>query len=299
MKKVLLFVATLLVSFAMQAAVINCQPAGDIAWYYGQAQPGDTLLMADGIYDEAYVIKLEKEGVVFKAAEGAKPVIQLTGNWTSLELYASTTFDGISFDGMGVCYYLVSSKGANSGKFTFTNCDFAGWVYWGISNQYEANSHVDSVIIDKCTFHDAAGGAVRFNDDAPAGTHACSYFKMTNSTLYNLVEDQYSGIIHVSSRSEATGAQNEVVIDHITMYNYSAELGGIAIRKSNNLKVTNSIIANPTNTAQYALYHYCQVGKNLFHNVKLKTSDGAGQDASSINADPMFVYPEGGNFNLR
>ena len=263
------------------------------------AVSGDTIVIADGVYSEAYVINFEQPGVVVMAAEGAKPVIKLTGEWTSLQLYATTTFDGITLDGTGVCYYLVSSMGNKAVKYTFNNCELKGWVYWGISNQYEDNSHVDSVLIDNCLFHDAVGGAVRFNSGAPKGTHACSYFKMTNSTLYNLVEDQYSGIIHVSSRSEATGEQNEVVIDHITLYNYSGELGGIAIRKSNNLKVTNSIIANPTNTNQYALYHYTKVGKNLFHNVKLKSSDGAAYDDACINQDPLFVYPDGGNFNLR
>ena len=99
MKRLSLFFAILASCFAMQAAVINCQPAGDLSWYYSQAQPGDTLLMADGVYDEAYTMTFDKEGVVIKAAEGAKPVIALTGEWTTIGLYASTTFDGIGFDG--------------------------------------------------------------------------------------------------------------------------------------------------------------------------------------------------------
>ena len=266
---------------------------------YSAVQPGQAIVMADGIYEEAYEITLGKEDVIIKAAEGAKPVLALTGEHTSLHLTATITFDGITFDGRNICNIPIASMGSNSGQFTFLNCEFTGWVYWGISNKWEANTHVDKVIIDKCTFHDASGGAIRFNSDAPAGTHACSYFKMTNTTLYNLVEEQSSGIIHVSSKGEATGDQNEVIIDHITMYNYSSKYGGIAIRKSHNLNITNSIIANPTNTAQYALYHYCQVGKNLFHNVTLKTSDGADYDAACITEDPLFVYPEGANFNLR
>ena len=114
MKKLSLFLATLFCCFAMQAAVINCEPAGDLAWYYSQAQPGDVLVLADGIYDEAYSITFDKEGVVLKAAEGAKPVIALTGEWTTIELLASTTFEGITIDGTGVCYYPISAFGSDA-----------------------------------------------------------------------------------------------------------------------------------------------------------------------------------------
>ena len=268
MKRLSLFFAILASCFTMQAAVINCQPAGDLSWYYGQAQPGDTLLMADGIYDEAYTMTFDKEGVVLKAAEGAKPVIALTGEWTTIGLYASTTFDGIGFDGTNKCYYPISSYGSDAGTYTFKNCEFTGWMYWAISNHYEANTHVDNVLIENCLFHDAAGSAIYFNDDAPTGEHACANFEMKNSTLYNLVEDEYVGVIHVSSRSEATGAQNKVVIDHITMYDCTTpSLGGITIRKSSDLSITNSIIAYSTNTDQYAFYIYGgKVENTIYYN---------------------------------
>ena len=282
----------------MQAAVINCQPAGDLSWYYSQAQPGDTLLMADGVYDEAYTMTFDKEGVVIKAAEGAKPVIALTGEWTTIGLYASTTFDGIGFDGTNKCYYPISSYGSDAGTYTFKNCEFTGWMYWAISNHYEANTHVDNVLIENCLFHDAAGSAVYFNDDAPTGEHACANFEMKNSTLYNLVEDEYVGVIHVSSRSEATGAQNKVVIDHITMYDCTTpDLGGITIRKSSDLSITNSIVAYSTNTDQYAFYIYGgKVENTIYYNGKNKSGPTY---TGCLTSDPLFVYPEGGNFNLR
>lgn len=298
MKRLSLFFAILASCFTMQAAVINCQPAGDLSWYYGQAQPGDTLLMADGIYDEAYSMTFDKEGVVLKAAAGAKPTIALTGAWTTIELLASTTFDGITFDGTNVCYYPISAFGSDAGTYAFKNCEFTGWMYWAISNHYEANTHVDNVLIENCLFHDAAGSAIYFNDDAPTGEHACANFEMKNSTLYNLVEDEYVGVIHVSSRSEATGAQNKVVIDHITMYDCTTpDLGGITIRKSSDLSITNSIIAYSTNTNQYAFYIYGgKVENTIYFNGKNKSGPTY---TGCLTSDPLFVYPEGGNFNLR
>ena len=298
MKRLSLFFAILASCFTMQAAVINCQPAVDLSWYYSQAQPGDILLMADGIYDEAYTMTFDKEGVVLKAAEGAKPVIALTGAWTTIELLASTTFDGITFDGTNVCYYPISAFGSDAGTYAFKNCEFTGWMYWAISNHYEANTHVDNVLIENCLFHDAAGSAIYFNDDAPTGEHACANFEMKNSTLYNLVEDEYVGVIHVSSRSEATGAQNKVVIDHITMYDCTTpSLGGITIRKSSDLSITNSIIAYSTNTDQYAFYIYGgKVENTIYFNGKKKSGPTY---TGCLTSDPLFVYPEGGNFNLR
>ena len=298
MKRLSLFFAILASCFTVQAAVINCQPAGDLSWYYSQAQPGDILLMADGIYDEAYTMTFDKEGVVLKAAEGAKPVIALTGAWTTIELLASTTFDGITFDGTNVCYYPISAFGSDAGTYAFKNCEFTGWMYWAISNHYEANTHVDNVLIENCLFHDAAGSAIYFNDDAPTGEHACANFEMKNSTLYNLVEDEYVGVIHVSSRSEATGAQNKVVIDHITMYDCTTpSLGGITIRKSSDLSITNSIIAYSTNTDQYAFYIYGgKVENTIYFNGKKKSGPTY---TGCLTSDPLFVYPEGGNFNLR
>ena len=297
MKKVLLFLfAALTLSFSAHAAVHTCTPAANsISWCLSQA---DTLILTDGVYEEAYTIKFEKPGIVLKAADGAKPVIKLTGAWTTFELYADITFDGITFDGTDVCYYPISSFGSDAGTYTFKNCEFTGWMYWAISNHYEENTHVDSVVIENCIFHDAAGSAIYFNDDAPAGEHACGYFEMKNSTLYNLVEDEYVGVIHVSSRSEATGMQNKVVIDHITMYNCTTpDLGGITIRKTDDLNITNSIIAYPTNTDQYAFYIYGGNVKNtIYYNGKAKSGPTY---TGCLTSDPLFVYPEGGNFNLR
>lgn len=295
-KTLLLILAALTLGFTAQAAVHTCTPAvNSLSWCLGQA---DTLILTDGVYEEAYTIKFEKPGVLLKAAEGAKPVIKLTGAWTTFGLYATTTFEGITFDGTNVCYYPISSYGSDAGTFTFKNCEFTGWMYWAISNHYEANTHVDSVLIENCIFHDAAGSAVYFNDDAPAGEHSCAYFEMKNTTLYNLVEDEYVGGIHVSSRSEATGKQNTVIIDHITMYDCTTpDLGGITIRKSDDLTITNSIIAYSTNTDQYAFYIYGGNVKNtLYYNGKAKSGPTY---TGCLTTDPLFVYPEGGNFNLR
>lgn len=263
-------------------------------------QPGDTLVLADGTYTLS-TIAFSKENVVVMAAENAKPVIANASEWACLELSASTTFDGITFDAGNVAHYIIASKGAASGKFAFVNCEFKGWTTWAISNQYEAGTHVDSVIVDNCLFHDGLGGAISFSGSAPENQQSCQYFKMTNTTLYNLTESSYRGIINVGSNPEEEGKYNEVVIDHITMYNYELTESGIAaiaVRKSTDLKITNSIIANPEDKGYTALNVYGGTVDNTIHYNGSKRS-GNTVYTKCENIDPLFVDAANNDFMLQ
>ena len=164
MKKSILFLATLLCTLAASAKTINAVPAGDIAWYLGQAEAGDVIEMADGTYDEAYEITFSVENLTIKAAEGAKPVIALTGEFTSLKLAATTTFEGITFDGGGIAYYPITTEGENTGIFTFNNCEFKNYQYYAISNNNAGTqTNVNSVVVNNCIFHDGGAACVCVN----------------------------------------------------------------------------------------------------------------------------------------
>ena len=178
------------------------------------------------------------------------------------------------------------------------NCEFKNWTQWAVSNQYSKNVSVDSVIIDNCLFHDGGGSAIYFSQNAPEGTHACNYIKMTNSSIYNVVSTQYAGIIHVSSNGEDTGEQNEVIIDHITLYNFDAsQLGAISMRKTSKLSITNSIIATPEDKGHYAFYIYGGTIKNtLYYNGQAKSGPTY---TACITEDPLFVDAANGNFKLK
>ena len=285
---------------------INVTPdqASSLPWMIqsdeSNVKAGDTIVLADGQYTLS-TIKFIKENLVVMAAENAKPVIANASEWACLELSASTTFDGITFDAGNVAHYIIASKGAASGKFAFVNCEFKGWTTWAISNQYETGTHVDSVIVDNCLFHDGLGGAISFSGSAPENQQSCQYFKMTNTTLYNLTESSYRGIINVGSNPEAEGKYNEVVIDHITMYNYELTESGIAaiaVRKSTDLKITNSIIANPEDKGYTALNVYGGTVDNTIH------YNGSRRSGNTVytkceNIDPLFVDAANNNFKLK
>ena len=295
MKKLFFFLAALMFSFAAHATVVECSPnTNAISWWLTQ---GDTLVLADGEYVEDYSITFDKPGVCVKAAEGAKPVIKLTGEWTDFNVTATTTFDGITFDGGGVAKYFLATTGAETGTLTVTNCEFKNWAYWAISNQFESAASIDSVIVDNCLFHDGLGSAIRFNDAAPEGKHSCNYLKVTNSTFYNIVSTEYAAVIQANSNGEATGEQNEVIIDHITLYNFDAsQLGAIAMRKSSKLSITNSIIATPENKDQYAFYIYGgNVENTLYFNGKAKSGPTY---TNCLTVDPLFVDAANANFAL-
>ena len=295
MKKLFFFLAALMFSFAAHATVVECSPnTNAISWWLTQ---GDTLVLADGEYIEDYSITFDKPGVCVKAAEGAKPVIKLTGEWTDVSITATTTFDGITFDGGGVAKYFLATTGAESGTLTVVNCVFRNWAYWAISNQFETAASVDAVIVDNCLFHDGQGAAIRFSDKAPEGKHACNYLKVTNSTFYNIAEANYAAVIQANSNGEATGEQNEVILDHITLYNFDAsQLGAISMRKTSKLSITNSIIATPENKDQYAFYIYGgNVDNTLYYNGKAKSGPAYN---NCLTEDPLFVDAANGNFAL-
>ena len=258
---------------------------------------GDTIVLKDGIYEEPWTFNLDKEGLVIMAAENAKPIIKLTSAATVLNIQATTTFNGITFDAGNVANYILATTEATSGTLTITNCEFKNWAYWAISNKSETAASIEAVIIDNCLFHDGAEAAIHFNENAPEGKHACNYFKMTNSTIYNVKSTKYAGIVHVSSNGEATGMQNKVIIDHVTMYNLDgADLGIIAVRKSSDLTISNTIIANPA-AGERASYVYGGVAENVvYYNV---SQDGDLTYTNCLTDDPLFVDAANNNFMLQ
>ena len=195
MKKSILFIAMLLCSFAASAKVITAVPAGDIAWYLSQAEAGDVIELTDGIYDESSSINFAVNNLTIKAAEGAKPVIVLTGEWSSLKLSAATTFEGITIDGNSVAYYPITIEGGVTGTHTFNNCVFKNYQYYAISNNNATTKeNVNPIIVTNCVFHDG-GSAIYMNNQA-----ACANLTIQNTTIYNIQgKDKYKAAIHIAA----------------------------------------------------------------------------------------------------
>ena len=294
-KSLLLFLAALTFSFSAHATVVECNPGtNNLAWYLTQ---GDTLVLADGLYEEAYEIAFNTPGVYVKAAEGAKPVISLTQEGTDFQLKASVTFDGITFDGNNVAHFIATFSQVSVEQISFVNCEFKNYTKYAISDGWYDGCHIGSLLIDNCIFHDG-GSAVSIGQLGYDGKVPFDSFKLTNSTIYNVKMSDYAGIVNIFALGEGETEEGEVVIDHVTIYNFDASsLGAISVRKNKNLKISNSIIATPEDKGQRALYVYNgTVDNTLYYNASKRSGNTVYTDC--INEDPLFVDAANGNFAL-
>ncbi len=313
------------------------------------AEDGATITLGDGIYEESSSFDFDKEGLTIVAAEGTNPVIKTTDQWTSLGIVASTTFDGITFDGGNLTKTSLDTKGTAAQTLTLRNCEFKNYTDYNINvventtintitidncvfdgvkatkaaifakgivttctiedsefkNYAEycitANDYyrgrIDGLSINNCLLHDGAV-AVYMPKYADAGDiQTCADFSLTNSTIYNMVCT--TAVIDIRSNpSDAVEDLNKVAIDHITIYNYDATNGAIYIAKTNDMSISNSIIATPEDKGQRALYVYGGTVDNTIHFNGSKRTGGNTVYTKCENVDPMFVDATNANFKL-
>lgn len=304
MKKLFFFLAAITVAFTANAKVINGTPNpgedGLLDWWVNgadQAGAGDTIVLADGEYLQGWSMDFKDEGLVIMAAEGAKPVIKAS---SYLKIHATTTFIGITFDGMNTGEHGLVFRGTNAKNLILKDCEIKNYpkclVY--CDNGY----HVDSLIIDNCLLHDAGRVAVYVAESSLDGNvHGCDYFKMTNSTVYEINSTNYSaGAIDIRTNGHQQGDYTEVIIDHVTIYNAKStgDYGAIASYKSTNVKISNTIVMNPETYSSYSFRIYGGVVDNsLSYNCAGKS--GATYNNCIEGEDPLFLNPSAGDFNLQ
>ena len=295
---------------AVTGNIINVEPGeGTLATAVEEAQAGDKLVLADGTYTQEYSINMDKAGLIITAAENAKPVIQLTGEWTTLNVSASTTFEGITFDANNVAKYIIATLDsvAMTTDLVIYNCEFKNWLQWAISNQYAKNVSAKSVVIDNCLFHDGTNSAIRFSENAPEGKNACQYLEVSNSTFHNIGDaNAYSTIYSLARTDAEAAASNEVVVNHCTFYNCQAKnTDHAAVRVSYTASISNTIIVAPeaqsTYRAIYAVDGSSAKAINCLTYNYTKDTGGirsAVTKTNCLNVDPLFVDAANGNFNL-
>lgn len=282
---------------------INVTPdqASSLPWMIqsdeSNVKAGDTIVLAAGTY-ELSSFELRKEGLVIMAAENAEVKIA-TKEGEYLKLVATTTFDGITFDGSNVANYAIRSIGTPAKNLIVRNCKFTQYARYNI---YGADgTHMDSLVVDNCIFSNS-GAAIYF----PASTLAdnvpgCSYAKVTNSTLYNIILNDYVASIDIQENNNAKQTGNtEVVIDHVTIYNFSSTAkSAIKVYKSGKTNITNSIVANPAESDHYSfmIYDGAKVQNCLNFNSVGQWASNAYTD--TICADPLFVDAANNNFKLK
>ena len=297
MKKLFFFLAAMVLSIAAQAAVVNIDPSSEGNLRRGirdKVQDGDTLVLADGEYEESQSVTLDKKGLVIMAADGAKPVIKAS---SYMKHYATTTVIGITFDGGGTAEHGFYSYDNTNKSLTLIDCEVANYKNYLLTSS--GSVHVDSVVIDGCLLHDCGDAAVYYQAATlENNVPVCSYFKMTNSTVYNINGTQYYGAIDIrENKSAYATASTKVIIDHVTLYNYATPQGGIYVYKSADLAISNTIVANPTKV-NYSLYIYGGTVDNTLYFNGAADSRGA-YTGCIVEEDPLFVDAANGDFNLQ
>ena len=282
---------------------INVTPdqASSLPWMIqsdeSNVKAGDTIVLAAGTY-ELSSFDITKNGLVITAGENAEVTIK-TAAGAYINVAATTTFDGITFDGSNGASYAIRSKGTSAKNLIVRNCEFTQYARYNI---YGADgNHLDSLVVDNCIFSNS-GAAIYF----PASTLAdnvpgCSYAKVTNSTLSNIILNDYVAAIDIQENNAAKQTGNtEVVIDHVTIYNFSSTAkSAIKVYKSGKTNITNSIVANPAESDHYSFMIY--EGAKVQHCLNFNS---VGQWASNaytdtICADPLFVDAANNNFMLQ
>lgn len=297
MKRNLLSVLAVATTVCANAAITSV-PVGNVklAAAVGAANPGDTLELVTGEYTEPYSFNLDKAGLVIRAAEGQKPVVKAS---SYLNFHASVTLEGILFDGQNTAEYTVYARENTAKNLTFRNCTFTGYTKYNITGS-GSSAHLDSLIVDGCLFRDNGGSAVYMPASGLAdNVPGCNYFRMTNSTVYNVGAATGCAAIDVRENTNAyTQNQVEVIVDHVTLYNYqTAGNGGIMSYKSANVQITNTIVANPEGSELYGTYVYGGEVKNcLFNNVIHRTTS---VQSGCLTGDPLFTDAPNGDFSLK
>ena len=261
------------------------------------AQDGDTIVLADGVYDEGQSMPVE-HNVVIMAAEGAHPVIQQKGYF---QIKASAKFEGIKFqfvgeDKNGYCMYFYEN---NSKSLEIENCEFQDFKQYCVSSWEDY--HVDSCIVNNCYFHNLAKGPFYFKASGRADlTNTCDKLKVTNCTFADIDINGYVSVIDFRNDNGEgwVGNANEMLVDHCTFYNIHGEYNRIIMSyKSANATVSNCIIANPTNTEFYPTYNY---GGSILNNLTYNTKDhrSGPTKTGNITGDPLFKDAANLDFTL-
>lgn len=200
MKKLTLLFAALVLSFTAHATIINGTPnPGEFGrlryWVHTVANAGDTIVLADGTYEEKSVIDFTEAGIVVMAAEGAKPVVKTVGQWMVMNIKASTTFEGITFDSESSedndMYAFKLSADAE-----FKNCTFQDYANACI--QVDENVVVNKLVIEDCVFDGANTTPVAIYARGIIEDCAIEGTEFKNYTEYCIYANDYYGLVSIN-----------------------------------------------------------------------------------------------------
>ena len=314
MKKLFLLIPAMLLTLAMNAAVINITPTSPYgendnlrkAVYYAAA--GDEIVLADGTYFEPKTggyLALNKS-LTIKAAEGAHPVVQMEA-YAQLTAAAKVKFEGITFDGsvQGSYDYYFRAYDVSASSLIFENCEF-----YDIKNEvFRAKSdvHMDSLIVNNCYFHDNKKNIVYFEASGTEGRQTCDKLVFTNSTVANTDSlKNYTSTIDIRPYGSSVTDAIKVIVDHCTFYNnptINTDHSSIRPYKLSDVTISNCIFAKGPDQKQKRNATSCyggSISNCLVYDLDYSSS-GHRSDPTVTNnivANPLFTDAANGDFSF-
>ena len=299
MRKLFLLIPALVLAIAVNAKVIYIEPGTSLAYTINDADAGDVIVMADGLYPGEDQLHLTKD-ITIKAAEGASPVVYTT-YYSELKSGAKVNIEGITFDGTNSSQQCIRVYDATAGKELHLNkCEFKNYPKDVISGD-KAEYTLDSCVVNNCYFHDNTYSPIYFNKSSVEGKQTIYGLKVTNSTFANNdPSKEYRSVIDVQSYNREATDEIEVVVDHCTFYNNTTinyDYSAIRTRVANRTTVSNCIFAHPSAIEFYATNVWAgNVTNCLAYNFNKGYSAPTKTNANT--ADPLFTDAANADFSF-
>ena len=305
MKKFFLLIPAMLLTLAINAAVINIntETSDALRVALASAADGDEIVMAAGTYVESNsnYIAFAGKHVTVKAAEGANVLIQpkvpVTITAGGCAHFKNVKFDVSKITELADWYsHLIYPEDDNtSNSMILEGCEIYGFTLNSSLLYCSSSKRLASVTINNCYFHNIKKSCLFI--ESTTGTNV----SISNSTFANIETntDSYSAGV-IDTRATA----GSFSVDHCTFYNckvINTDYGTIGKVATPGAVVSNCIFAMPESTADLrAIRDVATANNSLTYNYTKDSGKGIHGDVTKNNcifADPLLTDPANGDFS--
>ena len=303
MKKLFLLIPALVISMMMSATNIRVTTesySSDVirkALYYATV---DTIIVADGTYEESASNYLALDKNIVLVAEGDNAIIQTLVPFT-ISGGVKATIKGFKIDATymtGYSHLIYSADASDNNLLYIDGCDIYGYTAGKAIIASRGSNKLDSLIINDCKFYNHT-------------TRSCVFLEntenkgliVTNSTFYNIATGTESFSAGILDDRSTTA---KVRVDHCTFYNVIAQntnYAAVGKIKSSDAIVSNSIFMLPSNQDGIRAIRDVATANNcLTYNYTYDSNWGIHSSVVKNNCiqlkDPAFINAASGDFHI-
>lgn len=310
MRKLFLLIPVMLISLIANAKVtnINNSTADALRLALYNSTAGDTIVMAEGIYEESNsdYIAWRRSNVVM-AAEGAnviiKPHVSFRVRGGARAELIGVKIDASELNTLSTSYKNIFESGENvdGNCLILENCEIYGNPTETVIRA-QSDKKLDSIIINNCYIHDNAQVILRLESTSMKGVI------ITNSTIANIANGGSFWVAPMDIKNTSSDAK--VIVDHCTFYHntsisssYADVTVGYSGSATSDVTITNCIFAQPApyeGSRAINLVNGGTVRNCLTFNYTKSTNgiQGATVKENCIAVDPLFTDAANGVYSF-